>query len=99
MDFLLFWRIGNTVLALGALLYLMLDLRVMRYELDTRRLFLTFSLAGLLCAVVVGSITHIFQDTALGAQVPIITASCIWCITGLWVSRDTRPSLWKDFPK
>lgn len=99
MDFLLWWRVGNTALALGALLYLMLDFRVMRHELDSRRLFLTFSLAGLLCAVVFGSVNNVLRENAISPATPVISASVLWCLIGLWVSRHDRPSIWKDFPK
>lgn len=99
MDFLFWWRLVNAVIALAALLYLMLDLRVVRNDLGNRRLYLTFSLAGLLLAVVFGSINNILRENALSPATPIISASVLWCLIGLWVSRHDRPSIWKDFPK
>ena len=99
MDLVFWWRIGNALLAFVALIYLMLDFRVVRNDLNSRRLYFTFSLAGLLLAVGVGSITHTLQGHQMGPQVPLYTAACIWCLAGLWVSRHDRPPLWKDFPK
>lgn len=99
MDFLFWWRLGNVFVAVGALLYLALDFRVVRRELNSRRLYLTFSLAGLLVAVIFGSINNVLRDNALSPATPIITASCLWCVIGLWISRDERPSIWKDFPR
>ena len=99
MDFLFWWRLSNAIIALLALVYLMLDLRVVRNDLGSRRLYLTFSLAGLLVAVVFGSINSIIRENAISPSTPIVTASVIWCLIGLWVSRHDRPSIWKDFPK
>lgn len=99
VDFLLWWRLSNTAIAVLALVYLMLDFRVMRKNLDSRRLYLTFSLVGLLFAAVLGSINNIARDNALSPSTPIITASVLWCLFGLWVSRHDRPSIWKDFSK
>lgn len=93
------WRGFNCALAAVALVYLMLDLRVVRRELSSRRLYLTFSLAGFLLALVVGSLENIAQSNPVGFRTAIATASCFWCLIGLWISRDERPSIWKDFPK
>lgn len=99
MDYLHYWRLSNAILATLALVYLMLDFRVVRNDLGSRRLYLTFSLAGLLLAVVIGSINSIIRENALSPSTPIISASVLWCLIGLWVSRHDRPSIWKDFPK
>ena len=99
MDFLDLWRLSNAIVAIAALLYLMLDFRVVRNDLGSRRIYLTFSLAGLLTAVVLGSINNIIRENAISPATPIISASVVWCLIGLWVSRNDRPSIWKDFPK
>lgn len=87
------------MLAAVTLLFLMLDLRVMRRELSSRRLYLTFALAGFLLSLVVGSIENIAQSNPVGWRTALATASCFWCLIGLLVGKDERPSLWKDFPK
>lgn len=93
------WRAANCLLAAVTLLFLMLDLRVMRSKLSSRRLYLTFALAGFLLALVVGSVENIAQSNPVGYRTAIATASCLWCLIGLVVGKDERPSLWKDFPK
>lgn len=99
IDLPLTWRVANCALASVTLLFLLLDLRVMRRELSSRRLYLTFSLAGFLLALVVGSIENIAQTNPVGYRTALATASCLWCLIGLLVGKDERPSLWKDFPK
>lgn len=99
MDALDIWRFTNAILSLAALVALMLDFRVVRQDLGSRRIYLTFSLAGLLSAAVLGSIYNIILENAVSPATPIISASVVWCLIGLWVSRHDRPSLWKDFPK
>lgn len=99
IDLPLAWRIANCALASFALLFLMLDLRVVRRQFSSRRLYLTFSLAGFLTALVVGSLENISQHNSVGFRTAIATAACLWCLIGLIVGTDERPSLWKDFPK
>ena len=99
VDFLFWWRLSNAVIAIAALLYLMLDFRVVRNDLGSRRIYLTFSLAGLLVAVAFGSVNNVLRENAISPATPMISASVLWCLIGLWVSRHDRPSIWKDFPK
>lgn len=82
------WRAANFVLSILALGYLLGDLKLRRRELSTRRLYLTLSLAGLLSGVAIGSIYYILNDTGAHLHTAIFTASSIWCILGLWLSRN-----------
>lgn len=86
MELIEYWRLANCVLATTAFVWLMLDLRVNWPTLTPRRVYLTFSLAGLLCAVVVGSIENIVQHNPIGIRTALTTASCAWCVIGLWIS-------------
>jgi uncharacterized membrane protein YoaK (UPF0700 family) len=88
MDLVTIWRIANFALAFSAFVWLMLDLRHMYLKLSHRRLYLTFSLAGLLLAVVIGSMWNLYQKNPPFIQTGIVTASCAWCLIGLWVSRN-----------
>lgn len=82
------WRLVNALLALAALIWLMVDLRQIRYTLSRRRLYLTFSLAGLLFAVVEGSIENMIQNNEIGLRTAITTAACVWCLLGLAFTQD-----------
>jgi hypothetical protein len=99
MDFAIYWRVFNAILGVSAFLYLMLDFRVVRHELNTRRIYLTFSLAGFLLALVVGSVENVLQNNPIGFRTAIATASTVWCLIGLALSSRDRPPLWKDFPR
>jgi len=86
MEFHEIWRVFNCLLALGALVYLIVDFRRVYMELSRRRLYLTLSLMGLLLSVVIGSIENIRQHNPLGIRTAVVTASCAWCLIGLWVT-------------
>jgi len=88
MDLVIAWRVANLVLAVSAFVWLMLDLRHIYLRLSHRRLYLTYSLAGLLFAVVIGSMWNIYLKNPPFIQTGIVTASCAWCLIGLWVSRN-----------
>jgi hypothetical protein len=81
------WRLANLVIAAYALVWLVLDLSRNHGALNQRRLFLTISLAGLLFAVVVGSVQRLLSPVPPGPATALVTASCLWCVAGLWVSR------------
>lgn len=99
MDLMTAWRIFNFVLAAIALLYLALDLRLVRDILTERRLYLTFALMGLLWSVVVGSMESILQDNPVGFRTAFVTAACIWCIYAMHVGRDERQKSTKNRKK
>lgn len=82
------WRATNFVLSTLALGYLLIDFVARRRDLSTRRLYLTLSLAGLLAGVAIGSIYYILIDAGAHLHTAIFTASSIWCILGLWLSRN-----------
>jgi len=86
MEFHEIWRVFNCLLALGALVYLIVDFRRVYMELSRRRLYLTLSLMGLLLSVVIGSIENIRQHNPIGLRTAFVTASCAWCLIGLWVT-------------
>jgi len=86
MEFHEIWRVFNCLLALGALVYLIVDFRRVYMELTRRRLYLTLALMGLLLSVVIGSIENIRQHNPLGIRTAVVTASCAWCLIGLWVT-------------
>ena len=84
------WRLFNALAAIVAFGWLLLDLRDHWRVLSQRRLFLTLSLGGLLAAVVVGTTRNLANgDRALPPSWPtaIVTASVLWCLIGLWVSK------------
>jgi len=86
MEFHEFWRLANCLLAFAALVYLIVDFQQVYLQLTRRRLYLTFSLMGLLLAVVIGSIENIRQHNPIGLRTAFVTASCAWCLIGLWVT-------------
>lgn len=86
MEFHDFWRVANCLLALGALTYLVVDFVHVHMQLNRRRIYLTFSLMGLLFSVVVGSIENIRQNNPIGLRTAVVTASCAWCLIGLLVT-------------
>jgi hypothetical protein len=80
----------NMVLALAALVWLIVDTARIWRRMTRRRLYLTLSLAGLLVALLEGAVEAVLEAD-LRIWVAVATASCAWCLFGLWVSRhDTR---------
>lgn len=82
----------NAALALAALIWLSVDTARIWRRMSRRRLYLTLALWGLLLALLEGA-----AEAVLGADlrlwVAIATASCAWCLLGLWASRrDTAES-------
>ncbi len=86
MEFHEWWRAANVLLAFAALVYLLIDFKNVYLQLSRRRLYLTFSLMGLLLSVIIGSIESIYQHNPVGFRTALITASCAWCVIGLWVT-------------
>jgi len=82
MDGFIVWRLFNAAVALLALLWLALDLRLVWCHLTPRRLYLTFALGGALGALVAGSIEHA-TGHVYGVGTALATASAIWCLVGL----------------
>lgn len=87
MNIVQWWRVINALLAFLAFLFLVLDLVDRASGLSKRRLYLTFSLAGLLLAITIGNVQAAIGNFPLTFSAPIVSASCLWCIFGLWVSR------------
>jgi hypothetical protein len=83
-----YWRVGNIVLSFIAFTFLVVDLMLNYKVLTKRRLYLTFSLAGLLLATSLASAESIWRDQPLALRTPLYTACCLWTILGLWISRD-----------
>jgi hypothetical protein len=76
----------NAALALAALTWLTLDTARIWHRMSKRRLFLTLSLWGLLLALLEGAAEAVL-GVDLRLWVAIATASCAWCLFGLWASR------------
>lgn len=88
MNLVHLWRELNFVLAFISLVWLLIDLKKIYLKLSHRRIYLTFSLAGFLLATLIGSVWNILTNHPPFIQTGIITAACIWCILGLWISRN-----------
>lgn len=88
MDPVTVWREANISLAIVAFVWLMIDLRRIRLSLSSRRLYLTLSLASLLLATFMGSIADIRYHNPAGLWTAFATASCVWCIIGLWIGKN-----------
>lgn len=86
MDVSVWWRLVNALIAVTALTWLLVDFHRIHHTLSKRRVYLTFSLAGLLAGVVVASIEAVVQSNPLGVRTAVNTAACLWCLFGLKVS-------------
>lgn len=87
MNVVQWWRVLNATLALFAFLIVFLDLLDRASGLSKRRLYLTFGLLGLLLAITIGNTQAAIEDFPLAFSAPIVSASCLWCIFGIWISR------------
>jgi len=83
-----FWRIGNVALGTITLTVLLLDLKKYAAELSRRRLYLTFALIMLVFLGIVFTIELVWNINLLGLKTALYTAACIWCLFGIWISRN-----------
>lgn len=88
MDTIDYFRIGNSVLALVAMIWLVVDLVTRAKFLTSRRLYLTLALIGFMIAVLFGSLEQISQDVRPGFRTAFTAAACIWTLIGLYLGRD-----------
>lgn len=82
------WSIVNILLGFVALIAIVIDVKRRYKELSRRRLYLTFALGLLVFATIIASLQVVFNATPLGFRTGLYTAACLWCIFGIWLSRD-----------
>lgn len=87
------WRITNSALAIGAMVWLLIDLGRIYKNISSRRIFLTLALFGFLLTVVVASVEQMVDRIVPGVRTALTSASVIWTYLGLWIGKnDDRSS-------
>lgn len=85
------WRMFNFCIAAIALVMLLGDL-IPQFKYFSRRMqYNNMALIGFMTAFVVGSVESILQHNPVGSRTAIATASILWCLIGLYVSRNDPP--------
>lgn len=92
MTFEEIWRACNFLIALVALIWLIIDFKIVYNELSSRRLYLTFSLGVFLLAVVIGAWENTIQGNPVGIRTSLATSASLLAIFGLYVGRKVPPS-------